>query len=65
MTPWWAALSARERALIIIAGALFALVMLWVAVVGPAASWRASANERALAAESGYRLVARAAAIAA
>lgn len=64
MTAWWRTLSERERVLVGGAAALFAVVFLWFAVIGPASAWRAGAAARAQAAESGYRLVSRAAALA-
>ncbi|MEX0645203.1 MAG: type II secretion system protein GspM [Parvularculaceae bacterium] len=61
MRAWWSGRSAREQALIAIAAAIFAVFLLLQAVVKPIADWKEAAAGRAAEAESGYRLVARAA----
>ncbi len=62
MKAWWSGLSAREQALIALAAAIFAASLSLQLVVKPVLDWKASAADRAAEAESGYRLVARAAA---
>lgn len=65
MKAWWEGRSAREQALLAVAGAMFALLAAWGLLLHPITNWTQTAAERADEAESGYRLVARAAANAA
>lgn len=65
MKAWWAERSAREQALLAAGAAILAVFAAWALLLRPVAGWRESAAERAEQAESGYRLVARAAASAA
>lgn len=64
MKAWWSGLSAREQGLIAVAAALGALLLLTQIVIRPVVGWRSATAQRAEQAESGYRLVAQAAALA-
>lgn len=60
---WWTDLSGREQILIGVAGVLFAVFFVSLAVVRPLSQWREDAAARAEAAREGYELVASAAAV--
>jgi type II secretory pathway component PulM len=62
MKVWWSGLSSREQVLIAVAAAVIIAFLSLQLVLKPVADWRAAAAGRAADAESGYRLVARAAA---
>lgn len=61
---WWHDLSARERLMILIAGALAGVLFLSFAIVRPLADLRADAARKASSARDGYELTAAAAAVA-
>jgi general secretion pathway protein M len=63
MTQWWQDLSARERMLVAVAGALAALLLVSLGVVRPLADWRADAERKARSARDAYQLTAAAAAV--
>jgi len=64
MSAWWSARTPRER-LIISAGAMIAALLgVGQFVISPIFRWRDGVETQAAAAEDGYRLVARSAAIA-
>lgn len=64
MMSWWNDLSARERALVAVAGGLAALLVISLLIVRPLISWNASAERRAAQARDAYELTAAAAAVA-
>ncbi|MAW81208.1 MAG: hypothetical protein CMI63_13295 [Parvularcula sp.] len=61
---WWTDLSQRERLMILIAGALAAVLFVSLAIVRPFADLRSDAARKAAAARDGYELTAAAAAVA-
>lgn len=63
MSGWWSDLSARERMLIVVAGALAAALILSLLVVRPMIGWNAAAERKANAARDAYELTAAAAAV--
>ncbi len=58
---WWRARSTREQSLLLMCGALAAVMFVYSAVFAPALAWRQDAAERAAARETEFRLVANAA----
>jgi len=63
MTAWWNNLSERERWMVGVGGALFALAFAFLFVVKPVGGWRDAAQTRAADARQGYEMVANAAAL--
>ncbi len=64
MSAWWHDLSARERMMVMIAGALAGVLLLSLGLVRPLADWRAAADRQASSARDAYELTAAAAAVA-
>ena len=51
MSAWWAGLSLRERGLVLGAGGITLLVLLWQLLLVPLMDWRGAAEQRSLTAQ--------------
>lgn len=63
MSEWWHDLSARERLLLTVAGALVGVLLLSLGIFQPLVDWRAEAHRDVRSARDAYELTAAAAAV--
>lgn len=64
MIGWWNDLSPRERAMLLVTGALAAVLILTLSVIRPLSAWRDGAAQKARSAWDAYELTVAAASVA-